>query len=73
MSLNPTLRPPNRPEQTENEARIEALRKAIAVGVADIEAGRFRTFDATGPLLEHFSALAEEVLAGPSQDGSDAG
>lgn len=60
-------------EQAEDAARLEALREAIAVGIADIEAGRFRTFDSTEPLLEHFSALAEEVLAEPPKGGSDAG
>ena len=48
----------------EDERRLDALRKAIAVGVADIEAGRFRTFDSTESLPQYFSELAEEAIAG---------
>jgi antitoxin ParD1/3/4 len=30
---------------TEDAVRLEALRPAVNVGVADVEAGRFKTFD----------------------------
>ena len=32
--------------EAEADARLEGLRAAAGVGIADIEAGRFRTFDA---------------------------
>ena len=50
-------------EQAEDAARLEALREAVAVGVADIEAGHFREFDATEPLLQYLSSIAEEAIA----------
>lgn len=57
-------------EQAEDAVRLEALREAIATGIADIEAGRFREFDESGPLHQHLSALAEEALENPAL-GSD--
>ena len=32
--------------EAEADARLEGLRAAAGVGISDIEAGRFRTFDA---------------------------
>ena len=52
-------------ERQEEECRIhpEALREAARVGIADIEAGRFRAFNAPGSLRQYLAALAETVLA----------
>jgi antitoxin ParD1/3/4 len=47
---------------TEERTRIKALRAAVQVGVADIEAGRFRTFDAPGALRRHLSSIADSVI-----------
>jgi antitoxin ParD1/3/4 len=46
----------------EERARIKALREAVQVGVADIEAGRFRTFDTPGALRRHLSSIADRVV-----------
>lgn len=53
-------------EQREKEeaARLEALRQAVRIGVADIEAGRFREFGTAEELGEHLAALAAQALAG---------
>jgi antitoxin ParD1/3/4 len=40
-------------------ARLEALRDAVAVGVADIEAGRYETFDDPAALESWVMALGE--------------
>ena len=45
------------------DAKLEALRKAACVGVADIEAGRFRAFDTAEALTGYLSA--EAARAGP--------
>jgi len=52
-------------EQREKEeaARLEALRQAVRIGVADIEAGRFREFCTAEELGEHVAALATQALA----------
>ena len=42
--------------------RLEVLRDAVAVGIADIEAGRFQSFDTPEALRAHFTALGAEIL-----------
>ena len=49
-------------QEAENEARLKALREAANVGVADIDAGRFRSFDASEPLRRHLATLAENAI-----------
>ncbi len=49
--------------ETEEAARLEALRQAIQIGIADIEAGQFREFGTAKELGEHVAALATEALA----------
>ncbi|OIP18185.1 MAG: type II toxin-antitoxin system ParD family antitoxin [Comamonadaceae bacterium CG_4_9_14_3_um_filter_60_33] len=44
------------------QARLQALREAVNVGLADIEAGRFQTFDSGEALAAHYEALLTEVL-----------
>lgn len=47
--------------EAEDAARLQALRHAAAVGLADIEAGRFRTLK--GPALaRHLAALTRSAL-----------
>jgi antitoxin ParD1/3/4 len=43
-------------------ARLEALRDAARVGIADIEAGRFRTLRSPAELHRHLGALLDEGL-----------
>ena len=45
------------------KARLKALRDAARVGIADIEAGRYRTFESPGDLKEQMGALRDEVLS----------
>jgi antitoxin ParD1/3/4 len=42
--------------------RLEALREAVAVGVADFDAGNFQSFDTPAALRAHLAALTDEVL-----------
>lgn len=46
-------------EQTRS-ARLAILREAVATGVADIEAGRFRQFSDPATLTAHVAALAKQ-------------
>jgi antitoxin ParD1/3/4 len=50
-------------EQRENHeaARLEALRHAVAVGEADIQAGRYVAFDSAAQLGTHLQALSAKA------------
>ncbi len=50
-------------QEAEDKARLKALRQAIRVGIADIEAGRYRSFDSPEALRDHFVALAADAVA----------
>ena len=54
--------------ETENEIRLQAMREAADVGIADIAAGRYRTFEETETLRESLSALVAETLGRRSSD-----
>lgn len=47
--------------EAEDEAKLVALRAAAQLGIDDIEAGRFTSFDTAEALGEHLSALAERA------------
>lgn len=47
-----------------DKARLSALRDAARIGVADIEAGRFRSFESPAALNRHLAAIANEATAG---------
>ena len=54
--------------EAREKARLAALREAARVGVADIEAGRFRAFDSPEELERHLSEIAREAIsAGASE------
>ena len=53
-------------QAAEDEARLQTLREAADVGIADIEAGRFRTFDTPESLRRHLSRLAEDAVTDPT-------
>ena len=59
-------------QEAEAEARLKALREAANVGLADIDAGRFESFDTSESLRRHLEALAEEAIvakgAGPDDE-----
>ena len=48
--------------EEEHAARLAALRDAVAVGIADMEAGRFISFDTPEALDKHLSTLADEAI-----------
>ena len=52
-------------QESEEEIRLKAMREAAAVGIADISAGRYRTFDTTDTLRDHLSAISSEALSDP--------
>lgn len=47
----------------EMQARLDALRDAARVGIADVEAGRVRAFESPSALERHLAALAEDAIA----------
>ena len=47
--------------EAEDKARLKALREAARVGLADIEAGRYRSLDTADELERHLASLAEAV------------
>ena len=55
-------------QAAEDEARLKALREAADVGIADIEAGRFQTFDEPESLRRHLSQLAEDAVTDPAAE-----
>lgn len=48
-------------QEEEAKARLKALREAARVGIADIEAGRYRTFESPTELRQHLGKLSDEV------------
>ena len=60
-------------QEAENEARLNALREAANSGIADIDAGRFRSFDAPEPLRRHLTALAENAIVPKATRPDDEG
>lgn len=57
--------------EAEHKARIKALRDAAHLGVADIDAGRFHSFDSPAALERHLAVIANEAIAGKaSRTGS---
>ncbi|MBI4967445.1 MAG: type II toxin-antitoxin system ParD family antitoxin [Rhodospirillales bacterium] len=47
----------------DERAHREALRKAVQLGIDDIEAGRSRTFDSPAELRRHLKNRAEGAIA----------
>ena len=48
-------------QEDERTARLAALREAVVVGIADIEAGRYREFDSFEALDQHLAQLADQA------------
>lgn len=53
--------------EAEDKARLKALRDAARVGVDDIEAGRFRTFQSPKAMTRHLVSLAEKAVKASKQ------
>jgi antitoxin ParD1/3/4 len=49
--------------EAENKVRLKALRDAARVGIADIEAGRFSTFETTDQIRRHLDAITDDVIS----------
>jgi antitoxin ParD1/3/4 len=47
--------------EAEDKARLKALREAARIGIADMEAGRFRSFASADAIRSHLNAIATEV------------
>jgi len=52
-------------EQREREdaSRLEALRTATKIGIEDIEAGRFKTFESADSLRAHIKTIKTKAIA----------
>jgi antitoxin ParD1/3/4 len=48
-------------KDADEQARIRAFREAVQIGMADIEAGRYRMFDNPGELSRHLASIADEI------------
>jgi antitoxin ParD1/3/4 len=49
--------------EAELAAKLAALREAVAVGIADIEVGRYTEFADSASLRSHITAISKRVLA----------
>jgi len=50
--------------EAEDKARLKALRGAARIGIADIEAGRFRSFESPDAIRGRMTAVAAEAMGG---------
>ena len=50
-------------KEEQAKARLKALREAARVGIADIEEGRYRTFDSAAEINRHLGTVRDGVLA----------
>lgn len=48
--------------EAQDNARLYALRQAVQVGIADIEAGRFHSFESPVDLRNHLSEIASKTI-----------
>lgn len=48
--------------EAESEARLEALREAARIGIADADAGRWFVFDAASDIESHFAGIDAHLL-----------
>jgi antitoxin ParD1/3/4 len=49
--------------EAEDAYRLELLQSAVMVGLADIEAGRFKTFDSAESLRSHLKTISAKAIA----------
>ncbi|MGH8699816.1 MAG: type II toxin-antitoxin system ParD family antitoxin [Burkholderiales bacterium] len=50
--------------EAEEKVRLKALREAARIGIADIDAGRFRSFESPAALKRHLASIADNAIAG---------
>ena len=49
--------------EAEDAYRLEALRSAVQAGIADVEAGRFKTVDSKASLRAHLKSVTAKAIA----------
>ena len=49
--------------EAEDACRLEALRSAVQVGMADIEGGRFKSFAGKEALRSHLKSITDKAIA----------
>ena len=49
--------------EAEDACRLEALRSAVQVGLADIAAGRFKTFETKESLRDYLKSVINKAIA----------
>jgi antitoxin ParD1/3/4 len=49
-------------QEADAKARIKALRDAARLGIADMDAGQYRTFESSASLNQHLSELSDKIL-----------
>jgi antitoxin ParD1/3/4 len=50
--------------EAEDASRLEALRNAVNVGIADFNQERYATFDSAAQLRDHLASLASKTIQG---------
>jgi len=50
--------------EAEDASRLEALRTAVKVGIADFEQGRYATFESVAQLRGHLASVASKAISG---------
>jgi antitoxin ParD1/3/4 len=50
--------------EAEDASRLEALRSAVQVGIADFEQGRYTTFESGAQLLGHLATVGSKAITG---------
>ena len=50
-------------KEEDAKVRLKALREAARIGIADVESGRYRTFDSAADLNRHLGAVRDRALA----------
>jgi hypothetical protein len=48
---------------TRDAAKLAALREAARIGMADVDAGRYRSFSDPGEMRKHLRSRAAKVIA----------
>jgi len=48
----------------QDDASLHVLREAARVGITDIDAGRFRSFESPAMLSHHLNAIADTAING---------
>lgn len=49
--------------EAQDAYRLEALRAAVSQGAADIEAGRFKSFESKASLRSHLKSITDHAIA----------